>query len=61
HIIPLSIGIFCTVSVVIISYWISVIVVKKITHIASSAAAILIPKILAKESNKIRTGMILVL
>ncbi|MBK2144457.1 HAMP domain-containing histidine kinase, partial [Francisella tularensis] len=40
HIIPLSIGIFCTVSVVIISYLISVFVVKKINHIASSAAAI---------------------
>lgn len=40
HIIPLSIGIFCTVSVVIISYFISVFVVKKINHIASSAAAI---------------------
>nr|WP_237384683.1 hypothetical protein [Francisella tularensis] len=61
HIIPLSIGIFCTVSVVIISYLISVFVVKKINHIASSAAAILIPKILAKESNQIRTGMILVI
>ncbi|MDE5014471.1 hypothetical protein NAI47_09985, partial [Francisella tularensis subsp. holarctica] len=61
HIIPLSIGIFCTVSVVIISYLISVFVVKKINHIASSADAILITKILAKESNHIRTGMILVI
>ncbi|APD50948.1 two-component sensor histidine kinase [Francisella hispaniensis FSC454] len=40
HIIPLSIGIFCTVSVVIISYLISVFVVRKINHIASSAASI---------------------
>jgi two-component system sensor kinase len=41
HIIPLSIGIFCTLSVVIISYLISVFVVKKINHIASSAASII--------------------
>lgn len=40
HIIPLSIGIFCTLSVVIFSYLISVFVVKKINHIASSAASI---------------------
>ncbi|WP_044526750.1 sensor histidine kinase [Francisella philomiragia] len=40
HIIPLSIGIFCTASVVIISYLISVFVVKKINFIASSAASI---------------------
>ncbi|MDE4969590.1 hypothetical protein NAI63_09405, partial [Francisella tularensis subsp. holarctica] len=61
HIIPLSIGLVCTVRDVIISYLISVFVVKKNNHIASSAAAILIPKILAKESNQIRTGMILVI
>ncbi|MFV9972746.1 MAG: ATP-binding protein [Francisella endosymbiont of Hyalomma asiaticum] len=40
HIVPLSIGIFCTASVVIISYLISVFVVRKINHIASSAASI---------------------
>lgn len=40
HLIPLSIGIFCTLSVVIFSYLISVFVVKKINHIASSAASI---------------------
>ena len=40
HIVPLSIGIFCTASVVIISYLISVFVVRKINHIASLAASI---------------------
>ena len=40
HIVPLSIGIFCTASVVIISYLISVFVVRKINHITSSAASI---------------------
>ena len=38
HIVPLSIGIFCTASVVIIIY--SVFVVRKINHIASSVASI---------------------
>ena len=38
HIVPLSIGIFCTASVVIISY--SVFFVRKINHISSSAASI---------------------
>ncbi|MDE5022957.1 hypothetical protein NAI81_11755, partial [Francisella tularensis subsp. holarctica] len=61
HIIPLSIGIFCNVSVVFISYLNSVFVVKKFNHIASSAAAILIHNILATESNQLRTGMILVI
>ncbi|MDE4969690.1 hypothetical protein, partial [Francisella tularensis] len=45
HIIPLSIGIFFTVSVVIISYLISVFVVNKINHIYISAASILIKNI----------------
>ncbi|MED7787447.1 HAMP domain-containing sensor histidine kinase [Francisella sp. 19X1-34] len=40
HIIPLTIGVTCAVCVVIISYLISVFVVKKINHIASSAASI---------------------
>ena len=40
HVLPLSIGIFCTLMVVIISYLISVFVVKKINHISSSAASI---------------------
>ena len=40
HIIPLSIAIISTVSVVIISYLISVFVVKKINHISISAASI---------------------
>lgn len=40
HIVPLSIGIFCTASVVIISYLISVFVVRKINHITSSVASI---------------------
>ncbi|AIT09979.1 histidine kinase [Candidatus Francisella endociliophora] len=40
HIFPLLIGILCTLSVVVISYLISVFVVKKINYIASSAASI---------------------
>ena len=40
HIVPLSIGIFSTLSVVLISYLISFFVVKKINHISSSAATI---------------------
>ena len=40
HIVPLTIGIFSTLSVVIISYLISFFVVQKINHISSSAATI---------------------
>ena len=40
HVLPLSIGIFCTLIVVAISYLISIFVVKKINHISSSAASI---------------------
>lgn len=40
HIVPLSIGIFSTLSVVIISFAISVFVVRTINHISSSAASI---------------------
>ncbi|QLE79968.1 HAMP domain-containing histidine kinase [Francisella sp. Scap27] len=40
HIVPLSIGIFSTLSVVIISFAISIFVVRTINHISSSAASI---------------------
>ncbi len=40
HLVPLTIGIFSTLSVVIISYFISFFVFQKINHISSSAATI---------------------
>ncbi|MGQ4005760.1 HAMP domain-containing sensor histidine kinase [Francisellaceae bacterium CB300] len=40
HIVPLSIGVFSTISVVIISFAISIFVVRTINHISSSAASI---------------------